>query len=183
MKETAISCMENLFLCRECNEYGKCSAVLIDCTNFTIWLQSTKKYERLILRGEIMSQWTHVNAIFRLNSIGRISDEQIIEMFGKRVSYKGMSSIEYDENYEIKNKEKYLPIGSEGTLERSIWHSEDESSLASTTVSIFGDLRDYGDFDEIERWFNKCCNRFWIRQAVCQVCVEGVGTKIFQMKE
>lgn len=40
--------MENLFLCRECNEYGKCSAVLIDCTNFTIWLQSTKKYERLI---------------------------------------------------------------------------------------------------------------------------------------
>lgn len=130
-----------------------------------------------------MSQWTHVNAIFRLNSIGRISDEQIIEMFGKRVSYKGMSSIEYDEDYEIKNKEKYLPIGSEGTLERSIWHSEDESSLASTTVSIFGDLRDCGDFDEIERWFNKCCNRCWIRQAVCQVCVEGVGTKIFQMKE
>ena len=121
-----------------------------------------------------MSQWTHVNAIFRLNSIGRISDEQIIEMFGKRVSYKGMSSIEYDENYKIKNKEKYLPIGSEGTLERSIWHSEDESSLASTTVSIFGDLRDYGDFDEIERWFNKCCNRCWIRQAVCQVCVELV---------
>lgn len=67
-----------------------------------------------------MSQWTHVNASFRLNSIGEISDEEIIDIFGKQVSYKGMSNIEYDENYEVKDKEKYLPIGSEGTLEMSI---------------------------------------------------------------
>ena len=130
-----------------------------------------------------MSQWTHVNACFRLNSFGKIQDEKIIDIFGKQVDYKSMSNLEYDENYEVKDKEKYLPMGSEGTLEISIWHSEDESSLASTTVSIFGDLRDYGDFDEIERWFNKCCNRCWIRQAVCQVEVEGLGTKVFQNKE
>ncbi|BFK11861.1 hypothetical protein F140042L4_20190 [Coprococcus phoceensis] len=40
LKETVISCRENLFLCRECNKYGKCSTALKDCTNFITWLQS-----------------------------------------------------------------------------------------------------------------------------------------------
>ena len=42
-----------------------------------------------------MSQWTHVNASFRLNSIGEIPDEEIIDIFGKQVDYRGMSNIEY----------------------------------------------------------------------------------------
>lgn len=130
-----------------------------------------------------MSQWTHVNASFRLNSIGEIPDEEIIDIFGKQVDYRGMSNIEYDENYEVKDKHKYLPMGSEGTLEMSIWHNPDKSCMASTTVSVFGDLRDYGNFDEIEKWFNKCCDKFIVRQAVCQVEVEGVGIKVFQNKE
>lgn len=57
-----------------------------------------------------MSKWTHVNASFRLNSIGKIPDKEIIDIFGKQVDYKGMGNIEYDENYEVKNKDKYLPI-------------------------------------------------------------------------
>ena len=52
-----------------------------------------------------MSQWTHVNAIFRLDSIGKIPDEEIINIFGKQVDYRGMSNIEYDENYEVKDKD------------------------------------------------------------------------------
>lgn len=127
-----------------------------------------------------MSQWTHVNASFRLNSLGRIEDEDIIKIFGKSVDYYDMDEVEYDENWEVKNKEKYLPMGSEGTLEMSIWHNPSESCMASTTVSVFGDLRDYGSFDKIEEWFNRCCNSFWVRQAVCQVEVEGWGTKVFQ---
>ena len=63
-----------------------------------------------------MSQWTHVNASFGLNSIGEIPDEEIIDIFGKQVDYIGMINIEYDENYEAKDKDKYLPMGSEGTL-------------------------------------------------------------------
>lgn len=127
-----------------------------------------------------MSQWTHVNASFRLDSIGEIPDEKIIAIFGECVDYKGMSNIEYDENYEVKDKEKYLPIGSEGSLEMNIWHNPDKSCMASTTVSVFGDLRDYGSFDEIKKWFNKCCDSFFVRQAICQVEVEGAGIKIFQ---
>ena len=62
----------------------------------------------------------------------------------------------------------------------SIWHNPDKSCMASTTVSS-GNLRDYGNFDEIEKWFNKCCDKFFVRQAVCQVEVEGIGTKIFKI--
>ena len=63
-----------------------------------------------------MSQWTHVNASFRLNSIGEIPDEEIIDIFGKQVDYRGMSNIEYDENYEVKDKHKYLPMVLTSTL-------------------------------------------------------------------
>ena len=130
-----------------------------------------------------MSQWTHVNASFRLDSFGRTEDEELINIFGKSIDFYHMDEIEYDEDWEVKDKDKYLPMGSEGTLEMSIWHNPNESCIASTTVSIFGDLRDYGDYEEIEKWFNKCCNAFGsigIRQAFCQVNVEGFGTKVFQ---
>ena len=126
-----------------------------------------------------MSQWTHVNAIFRLDSFGRISDKKIIEVFGKQVDYDKMYSVEYDENYDVKDKAQYLPMGSEGTLKMSIWHNPDNHCLASTTVSVFGDLRDYSDYNEIKDWFNKCCNSFLIRQAICQVEVERCETKVF----
>lgn len=126
-----------------------------------------------------MSQWTHVNAIFRLDSFGKIEDEKITKVFGKQVSYNRMYTIEYDENYEVKNKEQYLPMGSEGTLEMSVWHNPDKCCMASTTVSVFGDLKDYGSFDEIKEWFKKCCEHFMVRQAVCQVDVEHVGMRCF----
>lgn len=134
-----------------------------------------------------MSQWAHVNASFRLDSFGRTEDEELIEIFGKPIDYYHMDEIEYDEDWEVKDKDKYLPMGSEGTLEMSIWHNPDKSCIASTTVSIFGDLRDYGDYEEIEKWFNKCCDAchalvcdIGMRQAFCQVDVEGFGTKVFQ---
>ena len=65
-----------------------------------------------------MSQWTHVNANFRLNSLDRIDDETIIKVFGKEVDYYDMMKIEYDDDWEVKDKEKYLPMGSEGTLKK-----------------------------------------------------------------
>lgn len=126
-----------------------------------------------------MSQWTHVNASFRIDSFGRVDDDLIVDVFGKTVEYKNMYNLEYDDDFEVKNKEQYLPMGSEGSLEMTIWHNPDTSCIGSTTVSVFGDLRDFGSFDEIEKWFNKCCKYFSIRQAFCQVYIEGCGTKVF----
>lgn len=116
-----------------------------------------------------MSQWTHVAAVFRLDSIGKISDENIQKVFGKEVTYNQLFG--YDE----KDGVKTLPMGSEGTLEMSIWHNPDKSCLASTTVSVFGDLRDYGGTDDINKlkdWFNNCCTNLMVRQAIMQIIDE-----------
>ena len=115
-----------------------------------------------------MSQWTHVAAVFRLDSFDEIDDEKIYEVFGKEVSYEGMF------NYDLADTSKTLPMGSEGTLEMSIWRNSDSGCLASTTVSVFGDLRDYGgnDIEKLKQWFNECCEAFNTRQAVMHVIDE-----------
>lgn len=113
-----------------------------------------------------MSRWTHINASFRLDSIKKILDEEIECVFGKAITFKDM----YD--YEADGTSKVLPMGSEGSLEMSIWHNPDRSFLSSTTVSVFGDLRDFGDEQDIEGlklWFNDCCEQFRVRQAFMQI--------------
>ena len=113
-----------------------------------------------------MSRWTHINSVFRLNSIGRISDEKIEQVFGKCITFDKM----YD--YEADGNPKTLPMGSEGTLEISVWHNPDKSCLASTTVSVFGDLRDFGgeeDIKSLKDWFDDCCHGFSVRQAIIQI--------------
>ena len=128
-----------------------------------------------------MSQWTHVAAIFRLNSLGGISDEEIIKVFGREVQYKNL----YD--YDKSSAEKTLPMGSEGTLEMSIWHNPDKSCVASTTVSVFGDLRDYGgseDIEKLKKWFDEVCEKLWIRNAIMQIEDEYAnGTEVYEYKE
>lgn len=121
-----------------------------------------------------MSQWTHVAAIFRLDSFGKISDESIFKAFGKEVTWDDL--YDYDESGDTKT----LPMGSEGTLEMSIWHNSDEGCMASTTVSVFGDLRDYGgtDIDMLKEWFNDCCKQFMVRQAVMHVIDEYANEPI-----
>lgn len=61
-----------------------------------------------------MSQWTHVAAVFRLDSFGEILDEDIYKVFGKEVTWNDL--YDYDES----DNTKTLPMGSEGTLEMSI---------------------------------------------------------------
>ena len=111
-----------------------------------------------------MSQWTHVNASFRLDSFGVISDEKIYDVFGRYVSWDDLC--DYDGEY------KSTPMGSEGSLEISIYHNPDESCISSTQVSVFGDLRDFGgdrDIAKLKEWFDECCSKFSIRQAFIQI--------------
>ena len=39
-----------------------------------------------------MSRWTHVAAIFRIDSIGQISDDEITEKFGREVDWEEMAN-------------------------------------------------------------------------------------------
>ena len=66
-----------------------------------------------------MSRWTHVAAIFRIDSIGEISDNEIIEQFGRTIDWGEMADFDYDDSDEWVQQE-FLPMGSEGSLQMSI---------------------------------------------------------------
>lgn len=120
------------------------------------------------------SNWTHVAATARLDCLIRLSQPvDATAIFGKECLF--------DDDVEIwrdatENSDSYLPMGSEGSLQMSVWNNPDKSHIASTTVSIFGDLRDHDDPDEIVEWFKAKLKDQWVRQAVITVENEMNGT-------
>lgn len=100
-----------------------------------------------------MSNWTHVAAIARIDDLR--FDESIPdfeEIFGRTLDSEDPLS-KWEEARE--HPEKFLPMGSEGSLNMSVWVNPDESYVAAYTVSIFGDLRDHDNPQEIVDWFVK----------------------------
>lgn len=77
---------------------------------------------------------------------------------------------DYDEH-----PEQFMPTGSEGSLQRLVWENPDKSCMASYTVTVFGDLRDYDDQQAIREWFDGVCEKCFIRQAVCNCMVDGTS--------
>jgi len=99
-----------------------------------------------------MSNWSHVSAIIRIDDF-RL-DESVPDfekLFGKTMTFEDL--LETDDFSE----EDYLPMGSEGSLRMSVHVNEDMSCIASYDVSIFGDLRDHDDPDELIEWFKGIC--------------------------
>ena len=123
-----------------------------------------------------MSNWTHVAAIFRIDSF--CHNLNFTEIFGKELNWNDSMDkwIEAEEH-----PERFLPLGSEGSLNMSVWENPNSSCLAAYTVSVFGDLRDHDSIDEIINWFNEKCKGIWIRQAVITVENEiyGMLTKTY----
>ena len=138
-----------------------------------------------------MSVWTHVAAVFRVDGL---SD---MDMYGPRIN--GYASPKWDEVtgkaiYECdwltdddyqrqkldrswaeydERPELFMPVGSEGSLQRVVWVNPDRSCAARYTVTVFGDLRDYEDHEAIHEWFIGVCRKCNIRQAVCHCDVSG----------
>ena len=142
-----------------------------------------------------MSNWTHVASVFRIDGLNYDNDfwsENELDAIREKNSYEDFIKIIMDKAFgkellwgdehsvwEEANKhpEEFLPRGSEGSLHKSIWINPVRESLASFTVSIFGDLRDHYSADEIIEWFKEKCNLFWIRNAVITVSNEWLGAK------
>lgn len=118
-----------------------------------------------------MSKWTSVNASFRIQKFTTVTEREILDVFGRQ-------SNSYN-SFDNEDAEKLLPKGSEGTLNINIWINNDESDTNVATVNVFGDLRDFDDVDEIEKWFNDCCGAIAVKQAVCQVYAND-SVEIFQ---
>ena len=100
-----------------------------------------------------MSVWTHVAAIARVDGFVHPNEkEELMEIFGRPVLWRS-SDAEWRE-WE-KNPEKFLPCGSEGSLDIVIWTNPNGHAMPRYVVSIFGDLRDYDDCSGVVDWFIK----------------------------
>lgn len=125
-----------------------------------------------------MSNWSHVAGIIRIDDI-RFDDKtpDFDELVGKEMSYHEYS---FTNDEDIDNS-KYLPMGSEGSLKKSVWINPNISHMSAYTVSIFGDLRDHDSTSEIIQWFKDKCKSisedYMIRQAVITVENEWSGTE------
>lgn len=128
-----------------------------------------------------MSNWTHVAGIIRLDSFRFNGEPNFDKLFGKELQWNSDES-EWDKADEY--PEKYLPIGSEGSLSKTIWVNPDKSHIPAYTISIFGDLRDHESANEIIEWFKEKCklcdagdDNVWIRQATITVSNEYSTTE------
>ena len=119
-----------------------------------------------------MSQWTHVCGCIRIDCIDHEGvNSKIEEIFGKTLYYR---SPYWEWELQDSNPELYTPTGSEGGIEYDVWENPEKSHLASHTISIWGDLRDYCSVDKITEWFNKILygSGLLIRDAVLSIDVE-----------
>ena len=129
-----------------------------------------------------MSQWTHVCGCIRVDCLDhKRVNSRIKEVLGKILQYENpMGAWEEQENH----PELYTPTGSEGGIEYDVWENPSKTDLASHTVSIWGDLRDYCSVEEITKWFNKILyDSGWsIRDAVISIDVEWQGKTVLLYK-
>lgn len=115
-----------------------------------------------------MSTWTHVAGVARFDCLRFSADEPRInwdDIFGKEIQYEDDWDAWCD--YEV-NPHHYMPAGSEGSLQKTIWENPDIHCIASYTVTVFGDLRDYDSADDIIEWFKNALDNsgLSVRNAV-----------------
>lgn len=126
-----------------------------------------------------MSNWTHVAGVIRVDRI-RVDDDveelDFDEILGKECSSYSSREVWNDAR---ENPDKYMPMGSEGSLRKSVWVNPNKGHVASYTVSIFGDLRDYESISDIIDWFIEKCNLLWVRSAVVTVENDLHGTETY----
>lgn len=125
-----------------------------------------------------MSNWTHVAGVIRIDDLrfdNTIPDfEQLI---GKECLFDAPHELWEDADNHPHN---FLPMGSEGTLQKSIWINPNKDCTAAYVVTIFGDLRDHDDPNAIVRWFKgkvkDILNTYWVRNATIFVNNECNGS-------
>lgn len=137
-----------------------------------------------------MSVWTHVAAVFRIDSPKVGMDGPRINGYIKpdwdKVTKKAIYDGDWltEDDYELQkindsweeyheHPGRFMPTGSEGSLQRLVWVNPDKSRLARYVVTVFGDLRDYDDHEAIKEWFYDVCEKCYIRQATCTCNVSG----------
>lgn len=122
-----------------------------------------------------MSAWVHVAAIARIDFLPILDNGEEMDFdtaFGKECLWGADKSVWYDAQY---NKDDYLPMGSEGSLRKTVWVNPCKNHADRYTVSIFGDLRNVADGQWIIDWFKKKLSKMYVRQATITVDAEYAG--------
>lgn len=133
-----------------------------------------------------MSSWIHVSGVFNIDGVeGNELDDDLTfsDLIDKKLGKELRYEDDYDKwDYAFKHKNEFLPLGSEGSLHKSIWKNPDKDSLNMAVITVFGNLRDCYNVDEYIEWFKKKCEQFYIRQAVITV-TNGWETKTWTYGE
>lgn len=115
-----------------------------------------------------MSTWTHVNGSIRVDAI-RIS------CFKNTPLNLGIES-QWEDDHDASD----IPTGSEGSLVWTKWENPSKNALAAYTVNFFGDLRDYDDVAEIEKYLDQIVEGQIIRSGICEISVEFSDTIVYR---
>ena len=118
-----------------------------------------------------MSQWTHVTGAIRIDGMPKMRPDMYnVEEVKKILGF----TCNFDSSEENWNK-CTVPCGSEGSIQYRI--HEYDTGLLWAIITIWGDLRDYGSVEDLEKikvWFLGVCNKWpLMRQGVLQVQTEG----------
>jgi len=145
-----------------------------------------------------MSQWTHVAGAVRIDCWNfepgwekkqKKEKERIEKMFGipcKFSTVQGESDEELIERWGKEYRLCNVPCGEEGSVLWEFTRTGSSSDISRGIVSIWGDLRDYDNEDEIIKWFKSVIKKFSaghnkygfdIRDAVLSIEVEFKNTK------
>ena len=93
-----------------------------------------------------MSQWTHLNGQVRIDGFPGHT---------KKPNFGTVCDV---------------PCGSEGSVR--FRYDEVGTGIVWTNVSIWGDLRDYNDVQEIVNWISKCTEGYIIRSGILEIDIE-----------
>lgn len=114
-----------------------------------------------------MSTWTHIAGVIRFDGLAGISKDPVLG-----------NTVKYEDKEDAWDKCD-VPMGSEGSLEYTIRRNPDPSCMALNVVTIFGDLRDYDDTDEVIAYFNRIVEGQMVRNGVFTVEVESGESRQF----
>ncbi len=119
-----------------------------------------------------MSKWTHVNGAIRFDCLrGAIpghNRQGIEKILGSTCDFGDPDHVW---------KACTVPKGSEGSIQFAIHENPNKDAISAFMVQIWGDLRNYEDYEEIKEWFYGIPNRakessICIRSAVLEIDIE-----------
>lgn len=150
------------------------------------WLGGTRLSEqpgKRMFRGEVMGVDGIIERVFGRAIRMPIDLDAILEL--ERLETPEADAVvdaaygEYDRLWEAyeQDPDAFLPTGSEGSL--SVAWADSREQHGDVVVTVFGDLRDFGEAGDIEalrRWFERSCAGVEaLRQAVCCAYEEWGG--------